>query len=489
MAGGEADGSAARAAPAPNPPFAAEGAEPVFSAKSPALAFHLHAVDGRARASTVHLPHGPVRTPVFMPVGTKGTIKALSSEQLEDGSELGPQIILGNTYHLALQPSTELLASFGGLHSFMSWKNNLLTDSGGFQMVSLLELCEVTEEGVTFQSPIDGSHMLLRPEDSIGHQNNIGSDIMMQLDDVVSSLTQDMGRVQEACERSIRWLDRCIRAHRNPESQNLFAIIQGGLDCSAGGLRDQCLEAMIARDTPGYAIGGLAGGESKDDFWRVVAKCCERLPKDKPRYLMGVGYPVDLVVCTSLGVDMFDCVFPTRTARFGVALCDADGGQLKLRASACAKDLRPVEEGCTCTCCRHYTRAFLHRSLKADDIAAQVLTQHNIAYMLRLGRRMRAAVLAGEWGPFVRRVMATIYQTKPVPQWIRDALGHVDIELDIAADLPLAAVARATPRAPPADAARAARGGADAAADADADAAPGSPRKRPRTEKVGVAPP
>ncbi|CAE7609179.1 QTRT1, partial [Symbiodinium microadriaticum] len=221
-----------------------------------ALQFEVLSKVSHARAGNVRLPHGNVRTPVFMPVGTKGTIKALSTEQLLDDA-MAPEIILGNTYHLALQPGTELLAELGGLHNFMNWKNNLLTDSGGFQMVSLLDLAEITEEGVKFKSPVDGTEMLLTPEESIKCQNEIGADIIMQLDDVVSSVSDDMDRFREATARSVRWLDRCIAAHKRPHDQNLFGIIQGGLDVSEGGLRDECLAAMIARDLPGYAIGGL----------------------------------------------------------------------------------------------------------------------------------------------------------------------------------------------------------------------------------------
>jgi tRNA-guanine transglycosylase len=247
-----------------------EGVAPVFTAESPALCFHLHKVAKRARAGTVHLPHGPVRTPVFMPVGTKGSIKGLTSTQLEEDEEC-PEIILGNTYHLASQPGTELVAEFGGLHKFMNWKRNMLTDSGGFQMVSLLKLAKITEEGVNFRHPEDGREMMLTPEESIKCQNEIGADIMMQLDDVVSSVHDNFERFKEATARSVRWLDRCISAHSRPNEQNLFGIVQGGLDVSPGGLREQSLEALVARNLPGYAIGGLAGGESKDHFWRVVS--------------------------------------------------------------------------------------------------------------------------------------------------------------------------------------------------------------------------
>uniref|UniRef100_A0AAR2LMI9 tRNA-guanine(15) transglycosylase-like domain-containing protein n=1 Tax=Pygocentrus nattereri TaxID=42514 RepID=A0AAR2LMI9_PYGNA len=237
----------------------------------------------KARACVLTLPHGPVNTPVFMPVGTQGTLKGITVDQLED---LGCQICLGNTYHLGMRPGPELIEKASGLHGFMNWRRNLLTDSGGFQMVSLVELSEVTEEGVMFRSPYDGKEILLTPEQSIAIQNSLGSDIMMQLDDVVSS-TVTGPRVEEAMHRSVRWLDRCITANKNPHRQNLFAIIQGGLNV---GLRKACLDEMTKRDVPGFAIGGLSGGEEKDDFWKMVTLSTDHLPREKPRYLMGVGY-------------------------------------------------------------------------------------------------------------------------------------------------------------------------------------------------------
>ncbi|XP_020612439.1 queuine tRNA-ribosyltransferase catalytic subunit 1-like isoform X2 [Orbicella faveolata] len=266
----------------------------------------------KARTAILTLPHYKVETPVFMPVGTQGTMKGLTSKQL---TELDCQIILGNTYHLGMRPGTEILEKAGGLHGFMNWKRALLTDSGGFQMVSLLKLAEITEEGVKFQSPHDGQEMLLTPEKSTEIQNSIGADIIMQLDDVVSSTTTGP-RVEEAMLRSIRWLDRCIAAHARPTEQNLFAIIQGGLDPE---LRKTCVKEMVKRNTPGIAIGGLSGGEEKSLFCKTVTLCTDLLPKSKPRYLMGVGYAVDLVVCCALGVDMFDCVYPTRTAVSGLS--------------------------------------------------------------------------------------------------------------------------------------------------------------------------
>jgi len=384
------------------------------SSTSPALSFEVLATSGRARASLLTLPHGSIRTPVFMPVGTKGSIKGLSSEQLTSEEAMDPEIILGNTYHLALQPGTDVVQHMGGLHTFMNWKHCLLTDSGGFQMVSLLKLAEITEEGVKFRSPIDDSEMMLTPEQSIKCQNEIGADIIMRLDDVVSSVCVDEARFQEATDRSVRWLDRCIAAHARPHEQSLFGIIQGGLDVSPNGMRERCLQAMIARDLPGYAIGGLAGGEDKDSFWRVVAHNAARLPSNKPRYLMGVGYPLDLVVCVALGVDMFDCVYPTRTARFGVAFLDT--GTIRLKAkefnghSKTHTHTQPVDPLCVCSCCKHYSRAAIHVMLKENNsLAAQLLTVHNIAYMMRLMRTMRTAIINGEFQPFVCNFLRTFF--------------------------------------------------------------------------------
>eukprot|EP00850_Spirogloea_muscicola_P019818 SM000200S05808 [mRNA] locus=s200:31861:35051:+ [translate_table: standard] len=311
---------------------------------------------------------------MFMPVGTQGTIKGLTVEQLAD---LGCQVVLANTYHLALRPGAALLDRLGGLHRFMHWPRALLTDSGGFQMVSLLHLADITEEGVTFQSPVDGSPMLLTPEESIRIQNKIGADIIMALDDVVSSLVTGP-RIEEAMWRSIRWLDRCVAAHSRPHDQNLFGIIQGGLDPD---LRAECLKEMVKRDLPGYAIGGLAGGEDKESFWRVVAQCTAGLPENKPRYVMGVGYPLDILVCSALGADMYDCVYPTRTARFGTALVPE--GVVKLKLASMADDFRPIDPSCACMVCKRYTRAYLHTIVGKDPIGSHLVTYHNIAYMMK----------------------------------------------------------------------------------------------------------
>ena len=392
------------------------------------MSLKIQKVQGRARATTLTLHHGPVRTPVFMPVGTQGTVKGLTASQLK---QLDCEIILGNTYHLALRPGADILDELGGLHKLAGWDRNILTDSGGFQMVSLLALADITEEGVTFQSPVDGTTMLLTPEESMRVQNCIGSDIMMVLDDVVSSVSTDTERFKEATARTIRWLDRCIKAHKKKDTQCLFAITQGGLDVTPNGLRDQCLDMMLKRDKdlPGYAIGGLAGGESKDAFWKVVAHGTKRLPSNKPRYLMGVGYPLDLVVCTSLGVDMYDCVYPTRTARFGTALVPEETGLLKLKQSLCAKDHRPIEANCPCEACQNYTRARIHYMLKSSNsIATRLITMHNISYMMRLVRTMRSEIINGTFDKFVDKFLKHFFKSKTsYPKWVCEALTEAGL--------------------------------------------------------------
>lgn len=303
------------------------------------LHFKIEKEQLRARASIMTLPHGPVRTPIFMPVGTKGAIKGLTSNEMES---IDCWILLGNTYHLNHAPGAKFLALVGGLRNFMNWKRNILTDSGGFQMVSLSKLCEVTEEGVRFEHPHNKSLMFLKPEDSIKAQVGIGADIMMALDDVVSSVRTGP-RVEEACDRTIRWIDRCLEANTNSSNQNLFPIVQGSTDDQ---LRIKCLEAFSKLNANGFAIGGLSGGENKMDFIRTVSLCCEHLPKDKPRYLMGVGFPEDLVICSVLGVDMFDCVYASRTARFGTVL--TDHGIMKIKTIKNKYVFEPIDKNCDC---------------------------------------------------------------------------------------------------------------------------------------------
>ncbi|XP_077987081.1 queuine tRNA-ribosyltransferase catalytic subunit 1-like [Glandiceps talaboti] len=374
----------------------------------------------KARTCKLKLPHHIVDTPVFMPVGTQGTMKGMTTKQLE---ELNCQIILGNTYHLGMRPGPELLDKAGGLHKFMNWNRALLTDSGGFQMVSLLKLAEITEDGVKFQSPHDGSEMLLTPEKSIEIQNSIGADIMMQLDDVVHSTTTGP-RVEEAMYRSIRWLDRCIGAHKRPTEQNLFPIVQGGLQPE---LRKICAKEMVKRDTPGYAIGGLSGGEEKEHFWRMVTLSTDFLPKGKPRYLMGVGYAVDLVVCCALGCDMFDCVFPTRTARFGSALLLS--GQINLKSKQFARDYRPIDDKCQCSTCKTHTRAYLHTIATQETVACHLLTVHNIAFQMNLMRSIRESILEDRFPQFIKDYMKIAYPDGDYPQWVRESLASVNVHL------------------------------------------------------------
>ncbi|KAL5011278.1 hypothetical protein ScPMuIL_009829 [Solemya velum] len=374
----------------------------------------------KARTCKMVLPHSVVDTPVFMPVGTQGTMKGLCPEQLED---LDCRIILANTYHLGHRPGVDTLNKAGGLHKFMAWNRSLLTDSGGFQMVSLLKLAEITEEGVKFQSPHDGSEMLLTPEKSIEIQNSIGADIMMQLDDVVHSCTTGP-RVEEAMHRTVRWLDRCVKANKRPDDQNIFPIVQGGLNPE---LRVQCAKELTKRDVPGFAIGGLSGGEEKSSFWRMVTISTDNLPKEKPRYLMGVGFAVDLVVCVALGCDMFDCVFPTRTARFGTALMPH--GQLNLKNKKYARDFRAIDEACPCSTCKKYTRAYLHTVVTNEPVACSLLTVHNIAYQLRLMTFIRESIMEDKFPEFIQKFFSKLFPKGDYPTWAVEALQSVNIIL------------------------------------------------------------
>jgi len=301
-------------------------------------------------------------------------------------------------------------------------------------MVSLLKLAKITEQGVTFSSPHDGTPMLLTPEHSISLQNTIGSDIIMQLDDVLVTTSPDHARMREAMLRSVRWLDRCIVAHANPTTQNLFCIIQGGLDLE---MRKECCEEMVKRDTPGIAIGGLSGGEAKADYCRVVSTCTSLLPTNKPRYVMGIGYPEDLVVSVALGADMFDCVWPTRTARFGNAI--TKHGVLNLRQAKYASDFGPVEEGCGCVCCRKegeegalgITRAFVHHLAAKETVGAHLLTMHNVWYQLELMRNVRRAIVDDRYPAFLRQFFRDLYdgdKTK-YPEWAVESLRTVNVDL------------------------------------------------------------
>lgn len=354
------------------------------------------------------------------------------------------------SYHLGLKPGQEVLDAIGGAHKLQGWNRNILTDSGGlvllinvcnssdsslmrsFQMVSLLKLAKITEEGVRFLSPHDGSPMLLTPEHSISLQNSIGSDIMMQLDDVIQTTSPDAERMKEAMYRSIRWLDRCIAAHKKPETQNLFCIIQGGLDLD---MRRECCREMIKRDTPGIAVGGLSGGEAKDEFCKVVSACTDLLPELKPRYVMGIGYPEDIVVAVALGADMFDCVWPTRTARFGNAI--TKDGVLNLKHASFSEDFGPVDEDCRCTICRPkgddnglgITRAYIHHLAAKETVGAHLLTMHNVHWMLNLMKRARDAILEDRYADFARGFFKGYFPRKEPPGWAVEALKGVGIDI------------------------------------------------------------
>jgi queuine tRNA-ribosyltransferase len=351
---------------------------------SNSLDFQLLAVDGttRARRGRLTTPHGTVETPAFMPVGTQATVKALTIEQLH---ATGAEMILGNTYHLALRPGSEIVAELGGLHRFMGWDGPILTDSGGFQLYSLAQNVRVTEEAAVFRSHIDGRLMTLSPEDAVRIQEELGSDIAMVLDHVVG-LPNPPEVVNDAVERTIRWAERCKRAARR-DDQAQFAIVQGGLDCD---LRQVCSERLVALDFPGFAIGGLSVGEAPDEMYRVLEATVPALPADRPRYLMGVGRPQDLLEGIARGVDMFDCVMPTRNARNALAFTKS--GTLRLRNKKHERDPSPLEADCPCAACRH-SRAYLrHLFMAREMLGPTLLTLHNLTYYQRLMSGAREAI-------------------------------------------------------------------------------------------------
>ncbi|KAG9316642.1 queuine tRNA-ribosyltransferase [Chiua virens] len=374
-----------------------------------------------------------------MPVATQAAIKGLTAQQVES---LGITLILNNTYHLNLRPGTKVLDDAGGAHAFQGWHRNMLTaistqDSGGFQLVSLDKFTKITEEGALFSSPFTGEPTMLTPEESISIQHSIGADIIMQLDDVVASLTIGP-RVEEAMERSIRWLDRCIEQHERSgrkDRQNLFAIVQGGLDPA---LRDKCLDAMVERKdhVAGYAIGGLSGGEEKDVFWRIIKQCAGKLPLDRPRYSMGVGFAEDLLVCVALGIDMADCVFPTRTARFGVALTFK--GPLNLRLKKHAKSMERIDDNCPCpTCSTGTSRAMLHHIVTIETAGAHALTQHNLVFQAQVMGGARDAIMEGRFPEYLRTFFRNYFDDRGYPEWCVNALRSVGVDLLQGKDIPV----------------------------------------------------
>ena len=338
-----------------------------------------------ARLGVMHLPHGDVETPVFMPVGTQGTVKAMTPEEMKD--MVGSHIILSNTYHLFLRPGAEILREAGGLHKFMNWDRNILTDSGGFQVFSLGDLRKITEEGVEFRSHIDGTKKFLSPEKSMEMQNAIGSDIMMCFDEC-APYPSSYEYIKNSMERTTRWAERCKEYHKNTENQALFGIVQGGFYKD---LRKKSAEDLTALDFPGYAIGGISVGEPKEEFLDILKYTAPLLPENKPRYLMGVGTPDYLIEAVMAGVDMCDCVIPTRMARNATALTHY--GRLNMLNAKYEHDFNVLDPDCDCYTCKHYTKAYIRHLFKAKEIlGARLLSIHNLRFLVSLMENTREAI-------------------------------------------------------------------------------------------------
>ena len=357
------------------------------------LEFTLHKTSGHARRGTLRLNHGTIETPVFMPVGTYGAVKAMTPDRLD---ETGAQIILGNTFHLWLRPGLDVIGTFGGLHDFIGWHKPILTDSGGFQVFSLGDLRKITEEGVHFQSPINGDKLFLSPEKSMEIQTVLNSDIVMQLDECTPGQV-DHATAKASMQMSLRWAERSRRAfddYRNPNA--LFGIVQGNLYLN---LREESLKGLTDIGFDGIAVGGLSVGEPKPEMYRVLREVGPMLPADKPHYLMGVGTPEDLVEGVANGIDMFDCVMPTRNARNGWLF--TRWGDVKIKNARHKDDTRPLDEQCSCYTCRHFSRGYLHHLHRTGEITGAMLnTVHNLHYYQELMAGMRAAIEADSFAGF-----------------------------------------------------------------------------------------
>ncbi|MGB8954290.1 MAG: tRNA guanosine(34) transglycosylase Tgt [Tumebacillaceae bacterium] len=337
-----------------------------------------------ARRGRLHTPHGVIETPIFMPVGTLATVKTMSPEELKN---LGAQIILSNTYHLWLRPGHEIVKDAGGLHKFMNWDRPILTDSGGFQVFSLSDLRKITEEGVQFRNHLSGEKLFLSPEKAIEIENDLGADIIMAFDEC-PPFPADRQYLKDSLERTTRWAKRCKEAHARPHDQALFGIIQGGMDKE---LRKQSAEELIELDFPGYAVGGLSVGEPKDIMNEVLEFTTPLMPKDKPRYLMGVGSPDDLFEGVIRGIDMFDCVLPTRIARNGT--CMTSVGKVVIRNATYAKDFGPLDPNCDCYTCRNYSRAYIRHLIKCDEVfGIRLTTIHNLHFLVQTMENIRKAI-------------------------------------------------------------------------------------------------
>jgi len=337
-----------------------------------------------ARRGRVHTPHGVIETPVFMPVGTQATVKAISPRELED---IGAKIILSNTYHLYIRPGHELIKQAGGLHGFMNWNKAILTDSGGFQVFSLADLRNIQEEGVTFKSHLDGSKHFISPEKAIEIENALGADIIMAFDEC-APYPCDYDYAKEAMERTTRWAARCKQTHKNTEKQALFGIVQG---VTYKDLRQESAKQLIEIDFPGYAIGGLSVGEPSEIMYEVLDYTTPLLPEGKPRYLMGVGTPDYLIEGVVRGIDMFDCVLPTRIARNGTAMTSR--GKVVVRNAVYEKDFSPLDSECDCYACKNFTRAYLRHLIKANEILGiRLVSLHNLRFLIKLMENVRLAI-------------------------------------------------------------------------------------------------
>ncbi|MCX7709183.1 MAG: tRNA guanosine(34) transglycosylase Tgt [Clostridia bacterium] len=357
-----------------------------------------------ARLGRVHTPHGSFDTPAFMPVGTQATVKGMSPAELE---EIEAQIILSNTYHLYMRPGHQLVKEAGGLHKFMNWNRPILTDSGGFQVFSLSDLRNIKEEGVTFKSHIDGSKHFFTPESAIEIQNALGSDIIMAFDECIP-YPCEYDYAKRSLERTTRWAKRCKDAHKNTETQSLFGIVQGG---TFKDLRIQSAHEILELDFPGYALGGLSVGEPAEEMYEMLECTVPLLPEDKPRYLMGVGSPDYLIEGSIRGIDMFDCVLPTRIGRNGTIMTSQ--GKVIVRDAKYARDFTPMDPECDCYACRNFTRAYIRHLLKADEVLGiRLTTWHNIRFLLNLMKKVRQAIMEDRLGDFRKEFFHAYGYTK-----------------------------------------------------------------------------
>ncbi len=380
------------------------------------------------RAGLLHTPHGDVPTPVFMPVGTQATVKTLTPDEM---AAIGVPIVLANTYHLYLRPGAEVVARLGGLHKFMGWPRPILTDSGGFQVFSLGHLRRVSDDGVLFKSHVDGSEHFFSPELVMTTQELLGADIVMALDECAPpEATPEYA--QAAMARTHRWAERCLLAQTRGD-QALFGIVQGGMFAD---LRRESARTLAAMGFPGYGIGGLSVGEAKEVTWRMLDITIEHLPPDRPRYLMGVGSPEDVLAAVAHGVDMMDCVLPTRIARNGALIVHT--GRLNIKSPQYTWDERPIEEGCGCYTCQHFSRAYLRHLFKAEEILGlRLMTIHNVYFLVEFMRQIRQAILEGRFAQFQAEFLANFQPTDPAVQaankarWLaraRQSPNHLQIE-------------------------------------------------------------